>query len=206
MEAIHLYGGLVFNDVATDRHARKCADMGVNGIVAVAAGAGGHTGGVSPFALAAEIREWWDGPLMLAGCIATGRGILAAEALGADLAYIGSAFLACAEANTPPAFKRMVVEGASRDIVVINGFTGANASFLLPSILANGLDPATLGKPKGAGVDISGGGSNSKAWRDIWSAGQGIGAVKASMPAAEYVNQLVADYARARANMGKKPS
>jgi nitronate monooxygenase len=201
VQVIQEYGGLVFNDVASDRHARKCAELGVDGVIAVSAGAGGHTGSVSPFALVAEIREWWEGPLMLAGSIATGRAILAAEALGADLAYIGSPFLACAEANTPDGFRQMLVDSASRDIVVTNGFTGANASFLLPSILANGLDPATLAKPKGSGVDVSGGG-HPKAWRDIWSAGQGIGAVKATLPAAEYISDLAADYQRAREAMG----
>jgi nitronate monooxygenase len=202
VEAIHRYGGLVFNDVASDRHALKCAELGVDGMVAISAGAGGHTGSVSPFALVGEIREWWEGPLMLAGSIATGRAILAAETLGADLAYIGSPFLACAEANTPDGFKQMVVASASKDIVVTNGFTGANASFLLPSILANGLDPVALAKPKGSVVDVSGGGSNAKAWRDVWSAGQGIGAVKATLPAADYIAGLAADYERARAAMG----
>jgi nitronate monooxygenase len=201
VDTIHGYGGLVFNDVATDRHARKCAELGVDGVIAVSAGAGGHTGSISPFALVAEIREWWQGPLMLAGSIATGRAILAAETLGADLAYIGSPFLACKEANTPEGFKHMVLDSASRDIVVTNGFTGANASFLLPSILANGLDPATLAKPKGSGVDVTGGG-HPKAWRDIWSAGQGIGAVKASLPAADYIASLAVDYQRARNAMG----
>jgi nitronate monooxygenase len=205
VEAIHEYGGLVFNDVASDRHALKCAELGVDGVIAVSAGAGGHTGSVSPFALVTEIREWWEGPLMLAGSIATGRAILAAETLGADLAYVGSPFLACAEANTPDGFKQMVVDSASKDIIVINGFTGANASFLLPSILANGLDPATLSRPRGSGVNISGG-SNSKAWRDIWSAGQGIGAVKATLPAAEYIADLAAGYQRARESMGMSPA
>jgi nitronate monooxygenase len=127
VEAVHAYGGLVFNDVASDRHARKCAEMGVDGVIAVAAGAGGHTGSLSPFALVQEIREWWDGPLLLAGCIATGRAILAAQTLGADFAYIGSPFLASLEANTQPAFKQMVVDGGSKDIVVTKGFTGARA-------------------------------------------------------------------------------
>jgi len=201
VDAIHRYGGLVFNDVASDRHARKCAELGVDGVIAVSAGAGGHTGSVSPFALVAEIREWWEGPLMLAGSIATGRAILAAETLGADLAYVGSPFLACAEANTPDGFKRMVVDSASKDIVVINGFTGANACFLLPSILENGLDPDTLSKPKGSGVNVSGGG-HPKAWRDVWRASQGIGAVKATLPAAHYIANLAADYDRARETMG----
>lgn len=206
VEAIHAYGGLSFNDVASDRHARKCADMGVDGIIAVAAGAGGHTGSISPFALTAEIREWWSGLLLLSGCIATGRAILASETLGADLAYIGSPFLACAEANTSPEFKRMVVEGSSKDILVTKGFTGARASFLEPSIRANGLDPDRVTRQEKPGVDISGEGSQGKAWRDIWSAGQGIGAVKASLPAADYINALVADYADARRGMGMPTS
>jgi nitronate monooxygenase len=202
VDVIHGYGGLVFNDVSSDRHARKCAEIGVDGIIAVAAGAGGHTGNLSPFALTAEIREWWDGLLILSGCIATGRAILAAETLGADLAYVGSPFLAATEANTQPAFKQMIVDGTAKDVVVANCFTGANASFLLPSILANGLDPKALIRPEKAEVNISGGGSNSKAWRDIWSAGQGIGAVKRAGPAADYIAWLSDDYARARSAMG----
>jgi len=206
VEAIHAYGGLVFNDVISDRHARKCADIGVDGIIAVAAGAGGHTGNVSPFALIAEIREWWDGLLILSGCIATGRAIFAAETLGSDLAYVGSPFLAANEANTQPEFKQMIVDCGAKDIVIANCFTGANASFLLPSILANGLDPKTLTRADGAGVNISGGGPNSKAWRDIWSAGQGVGAIKRAGPAAEYIEWLAADYSRARSAMGIGPS
>ena len=202
VEAIHAYGGLVFNDVISDRHARKCADIGVDGIIAVAAGAGGHTGNLSPFALTAEIREWWDGLLILSGCIATGPAVLAAEALGADLAYVGSPFLASTEANTQPEFKQMIVDSGAKDIVIANCFTGANASFLLPSILANGLDPKALLRTDGAAVNISGGGSNSKAWRDIWSAGQGIGAIKSAGSAGDYIDWLVADYARARRAMG----
>lgn len=198
VEAIHAYGGVVFNDVINDRQARKCADIGVDGIIAVASGAGGHTGNLSPFALMAEIRDWWQGLLILSGCIATGRSVLAAEMLGADLAYVGSPFLASTEANTQAAFKQMVVEGSAKDVVIANCFTGANASFLLPSIVANGLDPASLIRTERAAVNISGGGSNSKAWRDIWSAGQGIGAVKRAEPAADYIAWLAADYARAR--------
>lgn len=206
VDAVHGYGGLVFNDIVSDRHARKCADMGVDGIIAVASGAGGHTGAVSAFALIAEIREWWQGLLILSGCIATGRAILAAETLGADLAYIGSPFLASTEANTQPEFKRMIVDGRAADIVVTNSFTGVNAAFLRPSLLANGLDPNALARPEGAGVNISGGGSNSKAWRDIWSAGQGIGAVKSSGPASDYIDWLVDDYGRAKRVMGMAPS
>jgi nitronate monooxygenase len=202
VEAIHAYGGLLFNDVVSNRHARKCGEMGVDGIIAVAAGAGGHTGSISPFALIQEIREWWRGPLLLAGCIATGRAILAAETLGADFAYIGSPFLAAQEANTAPAFKRMVVEGSAQDVIVTKGFTGARASFLAPSLRANGLDPDAIARKENAGVDISGEASQGKAWRDIWSAGQGIGAVKASLPAGEWIARLAQDYATARAAMG----
>ena len=148
VSAIHAYGGLVFNDVASDRHARKCGEMGVDGIIAVSAGAGGHTGSVSPFALTAEIREWWRGPLLLAGCIATGRGVLAAETLGADFAYIGSPFLASREANTAEAFKQMVVKGGAADMIVTKAFTGARASFLAPSLRANGLDPDAIAQKR----------------------------------------------------------
>ena len=203
--AIHDYGGLVFNDVASVRHARKCADMGVDGIIAVSAGAGGHTGSVSPFALCTEIREWWEGPLLLAGCIATGRAVLAAEALGADFAYIGSPFLASREANTVEAFKQMVVEGGAADVIVTKAFTGARASFLAPSLRANGLDPDLIARRGPDRVDISGEASQGKPWRDIWSAGQGIGAIKASLPAGEWIEDLARDYASAREAMGMRP-
>jgi nitronate monooxygenase len=203
--AIHGYGGLVFNDVASARHARKCADMGVDGIIAVSAGAGGHTGSVSPFALCAEIREWWEGPLLLAGCIATGRAVLAAEALGADFAYIGSPFLASREANTVEAFKQMVVEGGAADVIVTKAFTGARASFLAPSLRANGLDPDLIARRDPERVDISGEASQGKPWRDIWSAGQGIGAIKASQPAGEWIAELARDYGSAREAMGMRP-
>ena len=203
--AIHGYGGLVFNDVASVRHARKCADMGVDGIIAVSAGAGGHTGSVSPFALCAEIREWWEGPLLLGGCIATGRAVLAAEALGADFAYIGSPFLASREANTVEAFKQMVVEGGAADVIVTKAFTGARASFLAPSLRANGLDPDLMARRDPERVDISGEASQGKPWRDIWSAGQGIGAIKASQPAGEWIAELARDYGSAREAMGMRP-
>ncbi len=204
VSAIHAYGGLVFNDVASNRHARKCAEMGVDGIIAVSAGAGGHTGSVSPFALTGEIWDWWRGPLLLAGCIATGRGVLAAETLGADFAYIGSPFLASREANTAEAFKQMVVEGGAADVIVTKAFTGARASFLAPSLRANGLDPDAIARKDPERVDISGEASQGKSWRDIWSAGQGIGAIKASLPAADWIADLAADYARAREVMGMR--
>ncbi|MEO0031434.1 MAG: hypothetical protein RIS94_1192 [Pseudomonadota bacterium] len=195
-------GSLVFQDVVKDRHARKCAEMGVDGIIAVGAGAGGHTGDTSPFALMQEIREWWDGLLLLSGCIANGRSVLAAEVLGADLAYIGSPFLASTEAATQDGFKQMIVEGASKDIVTTNCFTGVNANFLRPSLLEHGLDPDNLQKRAGGGINIDGGGDNAKAWKEIWSAGQGIGAVKRAEPAGDWIDWLAADYAAARAAMG----
>lgn len=202
VKTLQANGSLVFQDVIKNRHAQKCAEMGVDGIIAVGAGAGGHTGDLSPFALMQEIREWWDGLLILSGAIATGRAVLAAEVLGADLAYIGSAFLASDEANTQPGFKQMIVTGSAADIAATNCFTGVNANFLLPSILENGLDPKELKRSEGASISIAGGGANARAWRDIWSAGQGIGAIKQSGPARAYIDWLATDYAAARAAIG----
>ncbi|MEY2943817.1 MAG: hypothetical protein RLY97_1831 [Pseudomonadota bacterium] len=202
VKTLQANGSLVFQDVIKNRHAQKCAEMGVDGIIAVGAGAGGHTGDISPFALMAEIREWWDGLLILSGCIATGRAVLAAEVLGADLAYIGSPFLASTEANTQAGFKDMIVGGSAADIMVTNCFTGVNANFLRPSIIENGLDPNALQKPAGGEINIDGGGANAKAWKEIWSAGQGIGAVKRSEPAGAYIDWLAQDYARARIAIG----
>jgi nitronate monooxygenase len=202
VKTLQANGSLVFQDVIKNRHAQKCAEMGVDGIIAVGAGAGGHTGDLSPFALCQEIREWWDGLLILSGCIATGRSVLAAEVLGADLAYIGSPFLASTEANTSAHFKGMIVGGSAADIVLTNSFTGVNANFLRPSIIENGLDPNALQKPAGGAINIDGGGDNAKAWKEIWSAGQGIGAVKRAEPAGAYIDRLAQDYAAARAAMG----
>lgn len=196
-------GSLVFQDVIKNRHAQKCAEMGVDGIIAVSAGAGGHTGDQSPFALVSEIREWWEGLLLLAGCIANGRGVLAAEAMGADFAYIGSPFLASSEANTQDGFKQMLVEGSATDVMVTSCFTGVKASFLTPSLIENGLDPDNLvPATSGGAININDGGANSKAWRDIWSAGQGIGAIKSAGPAGNWIDWLAADYAAARKAMG----
>jgi len=195
-------GSLVFQDVVKNRHAQKCAEMGVDGIIAVGAGAGGHTGDLSPFALVQEIREWWDGLLMLSGCIANGRSVLAAEVLGADLAYIGSPFLASTEANTQQGFRDMIVKGNAADIVTTNCFTGVDANFLVPSLREHDLDPANLKRADGKGINIDGGGDNAKAWKEIWSAGQGIGAVKRAEPAGAWIDWLAQDYAAARARMG----
>jgi nitronate monooxygenase len=198
-------GSLVFQDVIKNRHAQKCAEMGVDGIIAVGAGAGGHTGDLSPFALVQEIREWWDGLLLLSGCIANGRSVLAAEVLGADLAYIGSPFLASTEANTQAGFKQMIVNGSATDIVTTNCFTGVDANFLKPSLLEHGLDPANLKRAEGKSINIDGGGENAKAWKEIWSAGQGIGAIKRVEPAKAYIDQLTAEYAVACELMGMTP-
>jgi nitronate monooxygenase len=196
--AIHGYGGLIFNDIINDRQARKCAEAGVDGLIAVCAGAGGHTGNISPFALVQELRRWWRGPLALSGCIATGRSVLAARAMGADFAYIGSPFLASTEANTAQGFKDMIIAGESKDILVTDCFTGVPAAFLRPSIEANGLNAATLVRNRSIGVNIKDGGANAKAWRDIWSAGQGIGCITEAVPAAAYIDRLAAEYEAAR--------
>jgi len=194
-------GSLVFQDVIKNRHAQKCAEMGVDGIIAIGAGAGGHTGDLSPFALIEEIREWWDGLLILSGCIATGRAVFAAEALGADLAYIGSPFLASSEANTQDEFRQMIVDCAAKDIVTTNCFTGVDANFLRPSLMEHGLDPDNLRRAEGMGIDIADGGSNAKAWKEIWSAGHGIGAIKQAEPAADYIDRLIGQYQQARRAM-----
>ena len=197
-------GSLVFQDVIKNRHARKAAAMGVDGIIAIGSGAGGHTGTISPFALVQELREWWDGLLILSGCIANGASVLAAEALGADLAYIGSAFLASVEANTQERFKQMVVDGGADDIVVTDSFTGVKATFLRPSIIENGLDPDNLTRASGKAINIDAGGDNAKAWKEIWSAGQGIGPVKQTGPAHEWIEWLAKDYRAAGERMSKK--
>jgi nitronate monooxygenase len=202
VKALQTNGSLVFQDVIKNRHAQKCAEMGVDGIIAVGAGAGGHTGDQSPFALVQEIREWWDGLLLLSGCIANGRSVLAAEVLGADLAYVGSPFLASTEANTQDGFRQMIVDGYAADIVTTNCFTGVDANFLIPSLREHGLDPVNLKRADSKGINIDGGGDNAKAWKEIWSAGQGIGAVKRAEPAGDYIDWLVKDYQAARAQMG----
>ena len=201
LTAVHAYGGLVFNDVVNARHARKCAEAGVDGLIAVAAGAGGHTGTISPFALIEEIREFWDGPLGLGGAIATGRGILAAQALGADFAYIGSAFIAAHEANAQPGYKQMVIEASAEDIVASDRLTGVRANFMRRSLVAAGFDPATLsrGDPPERGFGESGGGY--KAWLDVWSAGQGVGVVKKLRSAAAIIENLAEQYRQACQHM-----
>ncbi|MGX7729148.1 NAD(P)H-dependent flavin oxidoreductase [Rhodococcus sp. 2H158] len=202
-DAIHSYGGIVLHDVINNTFARKAVEKGADGLIAVAAGAGGHAGGQSPFALVQEIREWFDGPLLLSGSIAHGRSILAAQAAGADLAYVGSAFIATAEANADARYKQMIVDSTAADIVYSNLFTGVHGNYLRGSIEAAGLDPNNLAVSDPSAMDFgtgesSGTGAKAKAWRDIWGSGQGIGAVDAVVPAAELVDRLATEYRAAR--------
>ena len=198
VDAVHAYGGLVFNDVISDRHARKAIDNGCDGLIAVAAGAGGHTGNVSPFALVEEIRSWWAGPLALSGAIATGRSVLAALAAGADLAYIGTPFIATVEANAVPEYKTMVAEARSADIVTTDYFSGVPANFLRGSIVRAGFDPSELRRDPNKATNVSPSGDSHKTWRDIWGCGHGVGAVSAIVPAATRVARLIAEYRAAR--------
>jgi nitronate monooxygenase len=192
-EAVHSYGGLVFHDVINNMFARKASEKGADGLIAVAAGAGGHAGTLSPFALVEEIRAWFDGPLILSGAISTGRAIAAARMMGADLAYMGSAFIATEEANADPKYKQMIVDSSAADIVYSDHFTGVHGNYLRPSITAAGLDPDTLANA--AGMDIAAMAEDEKkAWRDIWGAGQGIGAVEKIQPAASFIEQLKVQY------------
>ena len=202
-EAIHSYGGIGLHDIINNRFAHKAIEKGADGLIAVAAGAGGHAGTLSPFALIQEIRAWFDGPLLLSGSIANGNAILAAQAMGADLAYIGSPFIATEEANAAAAYKEMIVEGSADDIVYSNLFTGVHGNYLKPSIVASGMDPENLPESDPSQMKFgSGGSSKSKAWKDIWGSGQGIGAVEAVVPAAARVADLSAQYQAARSRMG----
>lgn len=200
--AIHSYGGIVLHDVINDKFARKAIEKGADGLVAVAAGAGGHAGTTSPFALIQEIREWFDGPLALSGAIATGGAVLAAQAMGADFGYIGSAFIATEEARAAEGYKEMIVGSRAADIVYSNLFTGVHGNYLAPSIVRAGLDPANLPEGDYSTMNFgSGGNTEMKAWKDIWGCGQGIGAVKAVVPAAELVARLRREYIAARARL-----
>ena len=201
--AAHSYGGVVLHDVINNHHAHKAIDKGADGLIAVAAGAGGHAGVKSPFALVQEIRAWFDGPLALSGSIATGDAVLAAQAMGADFAYIGSAFIATEEARATDAYKQAVVAGNSDDIVYSNLFTGVHGNYLAPSIRAAGLDPAHLPQSDPSQMDF--GGAAAKAWKDIWGCGQGIGAIHHVQPTAAYVAQLKQQYAQAKARLLAMP-
>ena len=198
--AVHSWGGITLHDVINNRFAHKALEKGADGLIAVAAGAGGHAGTISPFALVAEIRTWFAGPLALSGSIANGRSILAALAMGADLAYIGSAFIATKEANAVEAYKQAIVEATADDIVYTNLFTGVHGNYLKPSIIAAGLDPEHLPESDPTKMNFaSGGESSAKAWRDIWGCGQGIGAVHDVPGAAELIARLGKEYQEARA-------
>ena len=194
--AAHSYGGIVLHDIINNKFAKKAIEKGADGLIAVAAGAGGHAGVKSPFALVQEIREWFDGPIALSGSIATGDAVLAAQAMGADFAYIGSAFIATDEARAADNYKQAVVEASSDDIVYSNLFTGVHGNYLAPSIRNAGLDPDHL--PESDPSKMNFGGDAKKAWKDIWGCGQGIGAVKAVVPAAELVARLKREYQAAK--------
>ena len=196
--AVRGWGGMVMHDVINQRFAHKAIEKGADGLILVAAGAGGHAGAQSPFALVAETRAWFDGPIALSGAIATGRGILAAQAMGADFAYIGSAFIATDEARASDAYKQGIVDGHAADIVYSNYFTGVHGNYLRASILAQGLDPDHLPESDPSAMDFTKA-TGAKAWRDIWGAGQGIGAVGAVRPAGRFIEELARDYAAARA-------
>jgi nitronate monooxygenase len=200
-DAIHSYGGIVLHDIINNRHANSAIRKGADGLIAVAAGAGGHAGPLSPFALVQEIREWFDGPLLLSGSIATGGAILAAQAMGADMAYIGSPFIATDEARAAAEYKQMIVDSGASDIVYSNYFTGIPGNYLKPSISAAGMDPDNLPEADPSKMNFDGATSGAKAWKDIWGCGQGIGAVKSVGPVADLVDRLESEYGAARARL-----
>ncbi len=200
--AVHSYGGIVLHDVANLEHARKAVAKGADGLIAVAAGAGGHAGTLSPFAFVHEIRTWWDGPLILSGSIATGGAVLAAQAMGADLAYVGSAFIATREANASDAYKQGLVEGSAADVVYTDFVTGVRGNYLRASIVNAGLDPDNLPKSDPSKMDFAAATSGKKAWKDVWGCGQGIGAITGIPGAEELVERLRREYETARERLG----
>ena len=198
-DAIHSYGGIVLHDVINNRFAKKAIEKGADGLICVAAGAGGHAGTLSPMPFIQEVREWFDGPVLLSGAISTGDAVLAAQAMGADMAYIGSAFIATKEANADEGYKQSLVDYAASDIVYTNLFTGVHGNYLRPSIEAAGLDPDNLPESDPSKMNFgSGGSTKAKAWRDIWGCGQGINAIKSIDTAGELVERLKREYAAAR--------
>jgi nitronate monooxygenase len=202
VRAAHAYGGIVLHDVISLRHAEKAAEQGVDGLILVCAGAGGHAGTLSPFALLPEVRRFFPGIIALSGAIATGKGILAAQALGADLAYIGTRFIATREANAKDEYKEMIVAAAANDIVYTNLFTGVHGNYLKPSIAAAGLDPENLPVADKSKMNFGSGGSmKTKAWRDIWGSGQGVGSISDAPAVAELVARLEAEYRQALAEL-----
>ena len=197
--AAHSYGGVVLHDIINNKHAHKAIEKGADGLIAVAAGAGGHAGVKSPFALVQEIRQWFDGPVALSGSIASGGAVLAAQAMGADFAYIGSAFIATEEARAVDAYKQCIVASNSDDIVYSNLFTGVHGNYLAPSIRAAGMDPENLPVSDPSAMNF--GGDKAKAWKEIWGCGQGIGAIDKVQPAADFIAQLKREYAQAKARL-----
>jgi len=201
-QAVQGWGGITLHDVINQKFAHKAIEKGATGLICVAAGAGGHAGALSPFAFIAETRAWFDGPILCSGAISTGGGVLAAQAMGADYAYIGSAFIATEEARAEESYKRAIAEGGAEDIVYTNLFTGVHGNYLRGSIEAAGLDPDNLPESDPSAMNFgSGGGSKAKAWRDIWGSGQGIGSVKGVRPAADYIAELAAEYEAAKARV-----
>jgi nitronate monooxygenase len=200
-DAIHSYGGIVMHDVINQKFAHKAIDKGADGLILVASGAGGHAGQQSAFALMQETRAWFDGPIALSGAIAHGASVLAAEAMGADFAYIGSAFIATDEANANPAYKQALVDSRAEDIVYSNLFTGVHGNYLRPSIVAAGLDPDNLPNGDVSTMNFAGEGAKAKAWKDIWGCGQGIGAIQDIRPTAGLVERLVTEYDTARSRL-----
>ena len=198
-DAVHSYGGVVMHDIINNAFARKAIEKGADGLIAVAAGAGGHAGTKSPFALVQEIRQWFDGPLALSGSIATGGAVLAAQAMGADFAYVGSAFIATHEARASEAYKQAIVDSNSDDIVYSSLFTGVHGNYLKPSVRAAGLDPDNLPESDPSAMNF--GGDAKKAWKDIWGCGQGIGAVTAVVSTADLVARLAREYREAKARI-----
>jgi nitronate monooxygenase len=203
-EAITGYGGIVLHDVINDRFAHKAIENGATGLIAVAAGAGGHAGTLSPFALLREIRAWFDGPLVLSGSISHGASILAAQAAGADLAYVGSAFVATDEATASPGYKQMIVDSAAADILYTNAITGVHGNYLIPSLVRAGFDPQNMpaGNPKEMNFQ-SGGNMEAKAWRDIWGCGQGLGVIDEVKSTADLIGRLAAEYDDAKESLKK---
>jgi nitronate monooxygenase len=199
VDAVHAYGGLVFHDIISVRHARKAAEQGVDGIIIVCAGAGGHAGQGSPFALVREIRQFFGGTLVLAGAMSSGADVLAAQAIGADLAYLGTRFLATTEAHVLPEYKQMIVDSGSDDVVYTSLFTGVKGNYLRKSVTAAGFDPDNLPEADKSKMNFgSGGNVEKKAWRDIWSAGQGVGNIRDVIPTREVVARLIVEYADAK--------
>ena len=194
IDAVHSYGGIVLHDVINIRHTKKALSQGADGIIAVCAGAGGHAGLLSPFALVSEIRAFHNGPLMCSGSISTGGSILGAQAIGADLAYIGTRFIACKEANAPSEYKQMIIDSAGEDIVYSSLFTGIHGNYLKGSVRSAGLDPDDLPSADKTAMNFGSGGSNAKAWKDIWGSGQGVGCIHSAPSVADIVDELKAEY------------